>query len=271
VTGVLLKVEGAGNDFVLGSGGWASRLVGDTDLVARLCHRRTGLGADGVLAVHVVATDRVRLIYRNADGSLARFCGNGTRCAARVAVERLGVKERLVVETDWATIPAEVVGSAVCLELPPVAGPPVTVALDAGGRVWNGTLLEIGVPHLVVEVGDLESIDPARLGPPLRRHGALGPEGANVNFVVRTGEGDVGLRTFERGVEGETLCCGSGVVAAAVWEMATGGQRRVLVRPRSGDELTVEALGEPLSGALQLTGPTRIIADIKPTDEILRT
>jgi diaminopimelate epimerase len=177
----------------------------------------------------------------------------------------------LVVETDWAAIPAEVVGSAVRLELPPVAGPPVTVALDAGGRIWNGTLLEIGVPHLVVEVGDLESTDPARLGPPLRRQDALGPEGANVNFVVRTGEGDLGLRTFERGVEGETLCCGSGVVAAAVWEMATGGRRRVLVRARSGDELTVEALDEPLSGALQLTGPTRIIADIKPTDEMLQT
>ncbi len=114
----LLKVEGAGNDFLLGIGDWARRLADEPDLVARLCDRRRGLGADGVLALSQESSSRVRLIYRNTDGSPSPFCGNGTRCAARVAVELLGLASPLVVETDWAAIPAEVVGPLVTLELP---------------------------------------------------------------------------------------------------------------------------------------------------------
>jgi diaminopimelate epimerase len=270
VTDVLLKVEGAGNDFVLGSGEWAGRLASDPELVTRLCHRRTGLGADGALAIQMTAADRVRLIYRNADGSLARFCGNGTRCAARAAVERLGASSRLVVETDWAPIPAEVAGSTVGLELPPMAEEPRHLALETGGRRWRGVLIRIGVPHLVVRVEDLEAIDLALHGPALRHHTQMAPDGANINFVNQVNDGELDLRTYERGVEGETLCCGSGVVAAAVVDMVQGGHRRTEVHVRSGDTLVVEALGDPLTATTRLTGPTRMIADLHPTPEFLQ-
>jgi diaminopimelate epimerase len=265
---VLLKVEGAGNDFLLGGGAWANRLASDPELVTRLCHRRTGLGADGVLAVRLTAPDRARLIYRNADGSLARFCGNGTRCAARAAVERLGAEPRLVVETDWAPIPAAVSGSSVALELPPLTEKPKQLTLDGGGRSWRATWLRIGVPHLVVRVADLASVDPTRDGPPLRHHPELAPDGANINFVSATDTG-LAVRTYERGVEDETLCCGSGVVAAALVAMAAGGEHQLRVLARSGDELIVETSGDPLEDPVRLSGPTRIIADIEPTTELL--
>jgi diaminopimelate epimerase len=268
VTGLLLKVEGAGNDFVLGTGGWAERLAEDPEIVARLCRRGVGIGADGALAVVVVDDGRVRLTYRNADGSLAGFCANGTRCAARVAVERLGVVDRLVVETGWAPIPARVDGATVSLELPPLSSPPRGLELALESRSWRGRFVEVGVPHLVMMVEDLESLDLARLGPALRHHPALAPDGANVHFVAPRGD-SIAVRSFERGVEAETLCCGSGVVAAGLVAMAADGDRRIGVIARSGDELVVEALADPLTGPIRLTGPARIVADLQPTEELL--
>ncbi len=103
----------------------------------------------------------------------------------------------------------------------------------------------------------------------MRCHPALGPGGANVSFASRGVDGTVHIRTFERGVEAETLCCGSAVVAAAVAEMADGGDHRVVLRARSGDELVVETLGDPLHDPVFLTGPTRIIAAVEPAPDLL--
>lgn len=268
MTDRLLKVEASGNDFLLGVGSWAVRLAEEPTLALRMCDRRRGIGADGVLAVDVVAPDRARLRYRNADGSPARFCGNGSRCAARAAVELLGLPRRLILDTDWVPIPAEVDGSVVTLELPPQPTPAQAVDLDAAGRGWSGWWLEVGVPHLVLPVADLVGVDVANLAPTLRRLPELGPDGANVSFVGRGPAGSIAIRTFERGIEGETLCCGSGVVAAALVEMASGRIRRVVVRPRSGDELVVEATGDPLADHIRFTGPTRFVAEIEPLDEL---
>jgi diaminopimelate epimerase len=270
VTGRLLKVEAAGNDFLLGVGSWAGRLADEAELTVRLCDRRRGIGADGVLAVERTAASRARLRYRNADGSAARFCGNGSRCAARAAVELLGLPRRLILDTDWVAIPAEVDGATVTLELPPQPAPARAVELALAGRRWSGWWLEVGVPHLVLPVDDLAAVDPARAAPPLRRHPELGPDGANVDFVARLAPGEIGLRTYERGVEAEVLCCGSGVVAAALVEMACGDARRVIVLPRSGDELVVEVTRDPLADPVRFTGPTRFVAEIEPTAELLK-
>lgn len=265
----LFKVEGTGNDFLLGIGDWARRLADEPDLVARLCDRRRGLGADGVLALSQESSSQVRLVYRNTDGSPSPFCGNGTRCAARVAVEVLGLASPLVVGTGWADIPAEVVGPLVTLELPGLAVAPRWVELESLGQCWRGPLLEVGVPHLILHVEDVRAVDLDLLAPPLRRHPALGPGGANVSFASRGVDGTMHIRTFERGVEAETLCCGSAVVAAAVAEMANGGDRRVVLCVRSGDDLAVEALGDPLHDRVFLTGPTRIIATVEPSPDLL--
>jgi diaminopimelate epimerase len=266
VTTKLLKVEGAGNDFVLGTGGWADRIADRPEITIRLCDRRRGIGADGALALRVVSDDRVRVSYRNADGSSSAFCGNGTRCAARVAVALLGLPSRLTVVTGWAEIGATVAGDAVTLDLPGLAAPPRAVALAAGSGGW---LLEVGVPHLVVAADDLAGLDLARQAPPLRSHRRLGPDGANVSFTEQEDDGVLAIRTYERGVEGETLCCGSAVVAAALVRMTAGGPRTVEVRARSGDRLTVEATGDPLRDPVRLTGPARIVATVEPSPELL--
>jgi len=264
------KVEGAGNDFVLGVGAWARRLDDGADLVKRLCDRRRGIGADGTLALEKVAKDRARLGYRNADGSEGAFCANGTRCAARAAVELLGCHQNVVIETGWADIPAMVDGSRVSLELPPPQSGPQRPETSGPEGISNGLLLNIGVPHLVIETTGLADLDLAVVGPPLRRHAAVGPEGANVDFYEVEMDGALRVRTWERGVEAETLSCGSGMVAVALLVMADRGIDHVELLPLSGDRLLVEALGEPPVCATRLTGPARFVARLDPSDEFLR-
>ena len=267
----LYKLEGAGNDFVLGVGAWARRLDSEPDLVRRLCDRRRGIGADGTLSLEAVATDRVRLGYRNADGGEAVFCANGTRCAARAAVELLGCDPKVVVETGWADIAAEVDESRVSLELPsPEAGPQFSeIAAPEGATAL--CLLEVGVPHLVAAIEGLADLDLAAIAPPLRHHAALGPAGANVSLYETAADGSVGVRSWERGVEGETLSCGSGLVAVAVVVMANNEVGRVELVPLSGDRLVVEALGDPPVCATRFTGPAQFVARIDPSEDFLRS
>jgi diaminopimelate epimerase len=265
----LLKVEGAGNDFVLGVGSWARRLAAEPALVVRLCERRRGVGADGALAVFASGRDRLRLEYRNADGSRGAFCANATRCAARVGVEILGLEPRMEVATDWAGVTAVVHGAEVTLELPEPSSQARELSLEVAGRRWQGWFLELGVPHLVFTASDLDALDLGAIAPPLRRHPQLGESGANVNFVADLPSGALAMRTWERGVEGETLSCGSGVVASGLLAMARRRVRRIDCRPRSGDSLTVEAVGEPPCCRTRLTGPTRMVAAVEPTQELL--
>jgi len=261
----LFKVEGAGNDFVLGTGAWAERLATDAALVRRLCMRRLGFGADGTLALFPDGDDAVRVVYRNADGGEAAFCANGTRCTARAAVSLLDLPPHLIVRTAWADIRAEVDGETVRLKLPPPPSTPRRFTLETSGQTWNGWLLEVGVPHLVVPVpGDLGTLAIDRWGPALRSHPALGAAGANVSFVEKTGEDRVAVRSWERGVEGETLSCGSGVVAAALVWMALHGGTRLACDTRSGQVLYVEALGVPPLCPASLLGLAHILGELVP-------
>jgi len=266
---LLLKVEGAGNDFIAGTGAWAERLAGQPWLVKRLCDRRRGVGADGALAVSVSGTASVGLHYRNSDGSEAAFCANATRCAARVAVEVLGLETNLRVATQWAEIPAEVRGSEVALLLPSPPSSPCELDLEVDDRVWRAWRLEVGVPHVVIRVDDVDALDLNQLGPGLRHHAALGAQGANVTFVADIQDGAVAVRTWERGVEGETLACGSGIVAAALVVMAAREGSVLRCRARSGDIITVQACATPPRCDSRLTGPTRILAELRPTEDLV--
>lgn len=264
----LYKVEGAGNDFLLGIGDWADRLADDRALVRRLCDRRRGVGADGTLSVATQKAESVSLVYVNADGSEGLFCGNGTRCAARAAVDLLGCDPQLKIVTGWAVIPAEVRGTEVSLVLPPIEDAPRSTGIESPVAVGEIQRLVVGVPHLVARVTGLAELDLEVVAAPLRSHRAAGPEGANVNLYQIDDEG-VAIRTWERGVEAETLSCGSGSVAVALVVMAERGVAQATMRPASGDRLTVEALGEPPLCATRLTGPARVVAEIHPTDEFL--
>jgi diaminopimelate epimerase len=266
----LYKLEGAGNDFVLGVGAWVGRLDSEPDLVRRLCDRRRGIGADGTLSLESVAINRVRLGYRNADGGEAVFCANGTRCAARAAVDLLGCDPKIVIETGWADISAEVDGFRVSLELPPPETGPQHPEVNTPEGATGLCLMEVGVPHLVAAIEGLEDLDLEAVAPPLRHHAVLGSAGANVNLYEVAADGSARVRSYERGIEGETLSCGSGLVAVALVLMAERGTRDIELIPLSGDRLLVEALGEPPVCATRFTGPARFIAKLDPSEDLLR-
>jgi diaminopimelate epimerase len=264
-----VKMAGGGNDFLIFEADARALPEEDRRRIALLCRRGLSVGADGALFLTQGEDSRVRVDYFNADGGLASFCANGTRCAARYAVTR-GMVEGCepVLETGWGLIAARVDGANVTLRLPTLAVPGRPVGIAGEGLPPEAIPIVVGVPHLVVFVsGSLAALPIERLAPPLRRHPAM-PEGANVNFVEITGPRSIRVRTYERGVEGETLACGSGVVASAI-----AAARRGLVSPpvvcatRSGAAFTVsfsEKDGEIVDAAL--TGDAREVysAELNP-------
>jgi len=264
------KMSGAGNDFLVFSAR-VKRGPRETAAIRRLCRRGTGVGADGVLFVHPERpgdpSSNIVAEYVNADGSAGRFCGNGTRCAARFAVLRGLSGPSLVVATGWGAVGARVLaGGTVALALPePVAVGRAVPSNDAGGKTLESDAfaLLVGVPHVVAYVKDdvdLDTLDLSVLGPALRRHPAL-REGANANFVKVLGPSRVAVRTWERGVEAETLACGSGAVASAVaTSFLKGIEPPVSVATRSGETLEIGFLRDgELAREVTLAGDARVV------------
>jgi len=218
-------MAGGGNDFLVFEADGRALTPADRERLSRLCRRGLSVGADGALFLSRGEEGRLRLDYFNADGGLASFCANGTRCAARYAARHGLVSGDPVLETGWGPIAARVDSRSVTLRLPPVPVSGEELPIWGDDLPPSGTPLQVGVPHLIIFVkGDLAALPIERLAPPLRRHPDL-PEGANVHFVKVEGPNRVAVRSFERGVEGETLACGSGVVASAV---AAARQGRVV-------------------------------------------
>lgn len=268
-----VKMAGGGNDFILFEADARRLDAEDARRIALLCRRGLSVGADGVLFLSGGDGDRIRVDYYNADGRLAAFCANGTRCAARYAVlRRLVSGDSPVLETGFGTIAACVEEEEVTLCLPalPLPGDPVAIAGD--GLPPTGRPMHVGVPHLVIFVdGDLDALPMQALGPPLRRH-PLMPDGANVNFVSVEGRDRIRVRTFERGVEAETLACGSGVVASSLVAAREGRvSPPVVCGTRSGVDFTVSFREE---GAqlldVTLRGDAREIFSARLTEEAWR-
>ena len=273
-----VKMAGGGNDFLLFEADGRRLSDEDSRRLARLCRRGLSVGADGALFVSGGGNGRIRLDYYNADGGLASFCANGTRCAARYAVTRRLVSDPgLFLDTGWGEIGARVDGESVTLALRDVMVPGEPILLDprspdrypTAGLPPRGTTIHVGVPHLVIFVDeDLETLPVERLGPPLRRHPLL-PDGANVNFVRVTAPGRLQVRTWERGVEAETLSCGSGVVASALVAALRGhSELPAVCATKSGVDLTVNALaGDDLFRGITLSGDAREIFSGQLTEE----
>jgi diaminopimelate epimerase len=265
------KMSGAGNDFLV-FGGSVARGAKEIAAIRRLCQRGTGVGADGVLFVtrekpEKPGSPRVVAEYLNADGSAGRFCGNGTRCAARYAVLRGLAPPACVVLTGWGAVGARVSPEGrVTLALPePVAVARAVHALDPGGDTLerDAFSLLVGVPHLVAFVKKdiaFEALDLSGLGPAHRHHPAM-KEGANANFVRVLGPGRIAIRTWERGVEAETLACGSGAVASAVVaSFLEGYAPPVSVATRSGETLEVGfAKDGEIAREITLGGDARVV------------
>jgi len=257
------KMSGAGNDFLVLGPEAVARIPDDPAVWARrVCRRRLSVGADGVLLVEPTGANRVRVRFYNPDGSPA-FCGNGSRCAARFASLSGLTGERLILETSIGEVRAEVGDSQVRLVLPaPRDSGEVAIELAAESVV--GRAVDAGVPHFVVFVDGVADAPLERWGPALRRHERFGPAGTNVDLVALAPDGHLDLRTWERGVEGETLACGSGAVAAAVAARVRGGPPRNRIVPASGIPLEVELPGRAETpDAAILTGDARLIFEAR--------
>ncbi|MFN2508314.1 MAG: diaminopimelate epimerase [Chthoniobacterales bacterium] len=255
------KMNGAGNDFVL-----LDNRGGDLQLapaqIMRLCDRHRGVGADGVLLLERAANGAdFRMRYYNADGGEAEMCGNGARCFARFADRVAGPRERLSFETPVGVIAAALEGESVILQMSEPKDIQIGLQISAAGEEVRCHYIDSGVPHVVVPVSAIEEVDVRKLGAALRHHPRFAPRGANVNFLERRREQEIAIRTYERGVEDETLACGTGVVASALIFAASenvGSPIAVLVR--GGDTLQVgfDKAGEQFRH-VTLTGPADFV------------
>jgi diaminopimelate epimerase len=255
-----VKMAGGGNDFLVFESDGRDLSGEARRRLSLVCRRGLSVGADGALFLSPDGPGRVRVDYYNSDGGPATFCANGTRCAARYAVRhRLASGPSLVLETGWGPIAAHVEGDLVTLALPAVPAPMDPVPISGKGLPPTAIPMKVGVPHLVVFMrGDLSQLPIERLGPLVRQHPAM-PEGANANFVRAGKDNRIEVRTWERGVEGETLSCGSGVVAAAIVAGRAGlATSPVTCATKSGVDLVVEFSDEKDAfTGVRLTGDAR--------------
>ncbi|HZA38179.1 MAG TPA: diaminopimelate epimerase [Candidatus Baltobacteraceae bacterium] len=255
------KMNGAGNDFVL-IDNRAGEVRLDRSQIANLCDRHRGIGADGVLLLEKPANRAdFRMRYFNADGGEAEMCGNGARCFARFANKVAGAAGKISFETPAGVISAELIDDLVTLQMTEPTDLRLSVPLRIANQYEAIHFINTGVPHVVIPVPRIDDIDVEREGAAIRQHEMFSPNGANVNFIEKRGANKIAVRTYERGVEDETLACGTGVVASALIFAATedvNGPIGVFVR--GGNELQVgfEKTGTEFKN-VTLTGPAEFV------------
>ena len=247
------KLHGNGNDFIV-IDEYSGLVVPDNSkpgFAEKYCARQFGIGADGVIFLSVSASSDIKMRLFQPDRSEAEMCGNGIRCLVKYAMDAGYISNgTAMVETMAGIIPIEVKGQGNNVLVKVNMGKPLFDSKDIpmkGEGEFIGEILEdmqvslvnTGVPHAVVFVDDLESVNIDRLAPPIR-YNPVFPKGTNVNFVNVTPDSILNVRTYERGIEGETLSCGTGSVAAAVIAHRLG---------RTGNEVTINTLG----GILNIT------------------
>lgn len=256
------KMSGSGNDFLF----FDARtdppgVLATPKLIDQLCARATGVGADGIVFIQNDATEAFRIRYFNRDGSLAELCGNASLCSARLATE-LGIGNRAGFRfaTDAGVMSARFIADEPEIDLQPVRGLRPDAGLPLGPSERRIGFADTGVPHLVVLVDDVEAVDVLGRGKQLRFDPSLA-DGANVNFVSREDAATWRMRTYERGVEGETLACGTGTVATGVLLEAWGlSGSQTKLRSRSGKILTATVRhGEGQEIRPSLQGEARVV------------
>lgn len=236
-----VKMSGSGNDFILIDN--RSRGLDESNLsgfIAAVCRRRLSVGADGIILIEGSETADFRWRFFNADGSSAEMCGNGARCAARFAC-LLGICGTPVrFETEAGLVEAQVEGMRVKVKMTDPRDLRLDIPIQLASGPLIGCSINTGVPHVVVLSAGIEDLDVAERGREIRFHPQFAPAGINANFICPEPPGAIAIRTYERGVEAETLACGTGAVAGAlVAACKLGLASPVRVRTRGGEVLTV--------------------------------
>lgn len=265
------KMSGAGNDFVLVNGEKTTLARDPGELTGKLCRRGTSVGADGLVLVERSGRPDadVRVRFWNPDGAEVGTCGNGTRCAARFAVAEGLAPDEMRIETGDGDIRARVDGSTVALQYSVRPRYELDRTVSGGEGPQQGHYVDIGNPHLVIPV---ETLPEAAIEPfcrPLRSAPELGPAGANVHLVQVLDRHGIRIRTYERGVEAETLACGSGSISSALaLAAAERVESPVRVETRSGEVLTIrfDRDADGIFTDIELEGPAREVyrAELSP-------
>ena len=234
------KLSGSGNDFIIVDN-FQKNLPFDfyKEQVTKLCNRNNGIGADGLIVLNHEDGVDFRWDFFNSDGSIAEMCGNGSRCAARL-FSRLYGKQKIVFQTLAGLIHAEVNGRLVKVKLSEPSNIIDNMEIYMDGETVVGSFVNTGVPHFVVILDDVNAVDVKELGRKIRFHERFNPAGTNVNFVQKLNSSTIKVRTYERGVEDETLACGTGASASAVvcgYKNLASSPVKVITS--GGEELTI--------------------------------
>ena len=211
------KMSGSGNDFIIIDN--RKKIVDEAGLmnfVANVCRRKMSVGADGLILIENADGVDFKWRFFNSDGSVAEMCGNGARCAARFAYIKGIAGTEMSFETEAGIIHAKVAKGQVKIKMPDPADLKTDYALELENSTLSVSSVNTGVPHVVVEADNIDDIEVVKLGREIRFHDVYDPAGANVNFVCLQNDDIIAIRTYERGVEDETLACGTGAIACAI-------------------------------------------------------
>lgn len=235
------KMQAEGNDFIIIDNCKKTlKKKNIRDFVTKVCRRRFSVGADGLILIESSKKADFKWHYYNPDGGEVEMCGNGSRCAARFACLNGIAPERLSFETLAGIIKAEVKGRRVKVELMKPKGLKLGLKIPISGKEYKADFLNTGVPHVVYFFKDINKLDVIGIGRKTRYHNLFSPSGTNANFVRIIDPHNISLRTYERGVEDETLACGTGSVASALIAGALGKLKSpVSVKTRGGKTLKV--------------------------------
>ncbi len=256
------KMHGASNDFILVDDRDQRFPLNDRELIERIAQRRNGVGCEGVILIQPSETDDFRMRFFNPDGGEVEMCGNGARCVARLAADIGAAPANMTIATKAGRLHAEIKqADRVKLWMTDPADWQMQLKLSLEDRILVCHFVNTGVAHVVVPVDDLAAVDVDRIGRAIRYHEKFSPAGTNANFFQVTGPSSVAVRTYERGVEAETLACGTGIVATGLVAGRLGMVKTpVNLLSASGHQLTVDyRLSGESAENVTLEGPAEYV------------
>ncbi len=269
------KMSGTGNDFVIIDNRTAKiPLEEQADFARKICRRMFSVGADGLILIEESALADFAWNFYNADGSVAEMCGNGSRCAARFAYRHKIAGRKMTIATLAGIVEAEISPEEEDVVRAKMTQPfdfRLDISLEIGEEERPVAYVNTGVPHAVIFVQE-DDVPVKTWGRKVRFHEIFEPKGANANFVKLLPDGRLKVRTYERGVEAETMACGTGAVASALFaSMLKGMDSPVEVVTSGGDVLTIffDLHDGPVAENIYLQGPTRLICTGNLTAEAL--
>ena len=268
------KMSGAGNDFVIIDNRHLKIPPADQpELTRKICRRMFSVGADGLIFIEDSTAADFGWNFYNADGSMAEMCGNGSRCAARFAYRHKIAGKKMTIATLAGIVEAEICDAedVVRVKMPPPVDFRLGISLELGDEEHAAGYVNTGVPQVVIFVKE-EDVPVKIWGRKVRFHELFEPQGTNVNFVNVLPDGKLKVRTYERGVENETMACGTGAVASALFAaMQKGMESPVTVITSGGEMLTIlfDLHDGPVAENVFLQGPTRLICTGNLTAEAL--